>query len=166
MAPDSDSHCIKTLLKEISVLGQGRRKLVVAGPWPITKDHSCGSWYNQAQSDTRSRFTVEAWNGLDLGSSFLAEEFCEHSSIYLTTFGKQKSKLKYQPSTRLDSSFKSVHYITIYSPHLLDWFWFLPTFFTLLFASSLQHRQLEVDSVPLNPPTSKADVFADFSAKR
>lgn len=79
---------------------------------------------------------------------------------------ESKNQIKYQPSTRLDSSFKSIHYITIYSPHLLDWFWFLPTFFTLLFASSLQHRQLEVDSVPLNPPTSKADVFADFSAKR
>lgn len=47
MAPDSDSDCIKTLLKEISILGQGRRKLVVAGPWPITKDHSCGSWYKR-----------------------------------------------------------------------------------------------------------------------
>lgn len=77
MAPDSDSDCIKTLLKEISLLGQGRRKLVVAGPWPITKDHSCGSWYNQAQSLHKKPVAVEACflggvpNRLKLGTAWI-----------------------------------------------------------------------------------------------
>lgn len=139
-------------------------------PWPRSQE-ACGGrtmanhqgpflWFLvQAHNPyTRSRFTVEACflggvpNRLKLGTAWIlgAASWPEGCFVNMPPFiwqpSESKQKLKYQlsrPSTRIDSSFKSVHwYITIYSPHLLDWFWFLPTFFTLLFASSLQHRQL------------------------